>query len=326
MRHLVRLFSVCVLSCLFLALPSSGAASAPKTVSLQAPGGLPAAVGPSLVPGARVGSVGEGDLMAQSLSPGATVVEGACSAGNFYYDSAGSGQDLVAPLPLPAGAILWQVDVYGCANDTSSLTYGLMVNDATTGNADVLSSTPLAGPGVLHYTFSYSSGLTLANGHEWAVLTTGTSANAGFMGAVYQYTLPCLQLYPITPARVFDSRFTRFGGPIAGGTSRLVNVKNSIDVVTGNVVTTDAIPAGAKAISFTLTITGTVGAGWLAILPGTSTGVTASTMNWSASGQTLATGGIVALGSGSAERQVTIIVGTGGGRTQVILDITGYYA
>ncbi|MGD0248394.1 MAG: hypothetical protein ABSB75_05000 [Candidatus Limnocylindrales bacterium] len=328
MRRLVRLFSVCVLMGLFLALPSFSAASAPKTVSLQAPGGPQAAAtsGPSLIPGARVGSVGDADMMA----PGGTIsfaTGSACDPHGFEFNLGGPGSALVAPLPLPAGATLWQVDVYGCATDTSTLTFSVVDWDAIagTGTGGPASSVTPAGPGPLHLSFSFSGGLTLANGHEWQVEADRTSASAGFRGAIYQYTLPSLQLYPITPVRVFDSRFSRFGGPIAGGTSRLVNVKDAIDVITGNVVTTDAIPVGAKAISFTLTITGTVAAGWLAVLPGTSKSVTASTINWSASGQTLATGGMVALGSGSAERQVTIVVGSSGGRTQAILDITGYY-
>ena len=42
--------------------------------------------------------------------------------------------------------------------------------------------------------------------------------------------------------------------------------------------------------------------------------------------QTIAAGGIIALGTGTAERQVTLVVGGGGtASTDVIVDITGYY-
>jgi hypothetical protein len=326
MRRLVRLFSLCVVVGLFLVLPSFSAASGPKPAGFQAPAGPQVVPGPSLIPGARVGSLGWAD----AVPTGGTVFfasGAACDPVGFEYNTLGTNWALLAPLTLPAGATLWQVDVYGCATDTSTLTYRLDDEDATTGvGTSPGLSTTAAGPGPLHVTFSFSSGLTLANGHMWWVEIDRTSATAGFIGAVYQYTLPGLQLYPITPIRVFDSRFSRFGGAIAKGTSRLVNVKDSIDVNTGSVVLTDAIPQGAKAISFTLTVTGTVGVGYLAILPGTSTSVTASTINWSASGQTLATGGIVQLGSGSAERQVTIVAGgSTGSSAQAILDITGYY-
>jgi hypothetical protein len=44
------------------------------------------------------------------------------------------------------------------------------------------------------------------------------------------------------------------------------------------------------------------------------------------SGATLAAGGIVSLGTGTAERQVTLVVGgSGGASTDAIVDITGYY-
>jgi len=104
-------------------------------------------------------------------------------------------------------------------------------------------------------------------------------------------------------------------------------VKNAINPSTGAVTITDAIPGGARAVSYNLTITGTVGSnGWVAVLPGTSTAVTASTINWYASGQILANGGIIALGTGAAERQITLVVGgLAGSSTNVILDITGYY-
>jgi hypothetical protein len=64
----------------------------------------------------------------------------------------------------------------------------------------------------------------------------------------------------------------------------------------------------------------------VAVLPGTSTAVTASTINWSAPLATLATGGIVSLGTGPAERQVTLVVGGGGSAsTDVIVDVTAYF-
>ena len=64
------------------------------------------------------------------------------------------------------------------------------------------------------------------------------------------------------------------------------------------------------------------------MLPGGSTTITGSSINWTASGVTLANGGVVAFGTGSHERQVTFIVEGSAGyppRTQIILDVTGFY-
>jgi hypothetical protein len=128
---------------------------------------------------------------------------------------------------------------------------------------------------------------------------------------------------PIAPVRVYDSRFS---SRIVQGTPRAINVKDAINVNTGAVTTPNAIPQGAKAVSFTITVTNTASAGYVAVLPGTETYVTASTINWTGSGATLAAGGIVSLGTGTVERKVTLVVGgSGSASTDVVIDITGYF-
>ncbi len=124
--------------------------------------------------------------------------------------------------------------------------------------------------------------------------------------------------------------YSRFSSKMVQGAPRTINVKDAINVSTGAVTTPNAIPQGAKAISFTLTVTNTGNPGYVAVLPGTTTTVTASTINWSAPLATLATGGIVSLGTGPAERQVTLVVGGGGScehrrhrRHHRLLQVTG---
>jgi hypothetical protein len=332
MRLLGRILSLGALTLLLVTLSASGLAAAPRD-PLAGPGGAPTitlpggavVVGPSLVPGATVGAVGIADAYAYSSNSAADVVN--MNGQPVFWEYNSTGFDILASLRLPAGATLWQIDYYGYATGATSQSWFLLDQDTTTGadTAAALPATP-TGPGVLHATQSYPGGLTLASGHDWMIALVTTTSTSGYVGAIFQYTLPTVSLVPITPVRVFDSRFARFGGPIARGSSRLVNVKDAISTTTGVVTMTDAIPHGARAISFTLTITGTVGGGWVCILPGTNATATASTINWWASGQTLATGGIVSLGTGAAERQVTLVVSGGtGSRTQVIVDITGYY-
>jgi hypothetical protein len=248
------------------------------------------------------------------------------TGGYGYYntDVGGScGQGVVAALPIPAGATLWRLDVYGyqataAGGQSWSLNYANLPANGLQSLAGSITTNNAAGE--VTGSLIWTNGLAIAAGNEYFVAMSGTTANNAFMGASFQYTLPTVSLVPITPVRVFDSRFS---SKLTAGHPRTINVKNAIDVNTGTVTVTDAIPQGARAISFTITITGTVGAGgYVAVLPGTATTVTASTVNWSAKNQTLAAGGVVSLGIGTAERQITLV---SSGTTDVIVDVTGYY-
>ena len=139
----------------------------------------------------------------------------------------------------------------------------------------------------------------------WRKLTGPTAAGA---------------FHAINPVRVFDSRFPG-GVKINSGETKLVSVADGHDLVTGVVNQPNAVPAGASAIAFNLTVTDTVGAGFLTVAPGTASTVTASSINWSASGQNLANGLVVAVDS---SRQVRVFAG-GGGSTNFIIDVAGYF-
>ncbi len=325
MRLPVRVLSFGALLVVLLSLPSIGLAADPK-----GPGGGPSVTlsggnvvaGPTLVPGAMVGSVGLSDPFAYGTAAGATIVTVVTPAAYYQYNSPTGS--IFASLRLPAGATLWQVDVYGYTTGATTQAWILWdENMSTSAFTDSGSPSTPSGPGIVHGTMTFASGLTLAAGHEWFLQINPTSLSSGYIGAIFQYTLPTLSLVPMTPVRVFDSRFS---SRIVQGAPRTINVKNAINVVTGAVTISNAIPKGARAISFTITATGTGAAGYVLILPGTSTALTASTINWTGPGATLATGGIVSLGTGAAERQVTLVVGgAGSASTDVILDITGYF-
>ena len=128
--------------------------------------------------------------------------------------------------------------------------------------------------------------------------------------------------YAVTPARVYDSRVGTYSpnGVLSGGQNRTISVANSYNV-SGTLVTSNFIPAGATAVFANVTVVDTVGAGYLAINPGGTTAVAASTINWSANGQVLANGISLTL---NASREITVVNGSGGS-TQFIIDITGYW-
>jgi len=154
-----------------------------------------------------------------------------------------------------------------------------------------------------------------ANGDVWVCVASGTPgtwrkvAGSTTAGA----------FHALTPVRVYDSRFT--GGPIASPQNRVVSVADGHDVTTGLVNLPNAVPAGATAIAGNLTITGTVAQGFLAVTPGTATGISASSINWRGTGLDIANGLIVPLDN---NRQVRVFAG-GGGSTDFILDVYGYY-
>jgi hypothetical protein len=87
------------------------------------------------------------------------------------------------------------------------------------------------------------------------------------------------------------------------------------------------LPSNAVAVTYNLTVTETVGAGYLSIYPGDSTWPGTSAINWQSSGETIANGGTVALGTYTAPGQVFVLCGPGSDAvgTKFVLDITGYY-
>ncbi len=141
---------------------------------------------------------------------------------------------------------------------------------------------------------------------SWRKLGGGTTAGA---------------LHVINPTRVYDSRLPGAGGSITSGANRVVNVSNGIDLTTGAVTAPNVVPTGATAIAYNLTIAGATSGGFLAVAPGSATVLGASTINWTAGTPFLANGTLVKLDN---QRQIKVFAG-GGGTTDFIVDILGYY-
>jgi hypothetical protein len=88
-------------------------------------------------------------------------------------------------------------------------------------------------------------------------------------------------------------------------------------------VTGGAIPAGARAVTGNLTVTGQTSAGFLYIGPVAMNNPTSSTLNFPL-GDDRANGVTVALGAGG-KLGVTYAAGTLGPTAQVIFDVTGCF-
>ena len=128
--------------------------------------------------------------------------------------------------------------------------------------------------------------------------------------------------HAIAPARGYDSRRpTPLPGAISSGSNRVVSVKDGRVAASGAVDLADVVPAGARAVAYNVTIAETVGTGFLSVTPGDTASSEASSINWSASGLILANAGIVKLDD---NRSIKVFCG-GGGATQFLIDVTGYF-
>ena len=87
-------------------------------------------------------------------------------------------------------------------------------------------------------------------------------------------------------------------------------------------MTNNIVPVGTKAVAANVTVTGTTGTNNICINPGGDTSHNSSTINWFASGQTIANGVTLSL---NTTRQITAVAGGQGGSAHVIIDITGYW-
>jgi hypothetical protein len=119
------------------------------------------------------------------------------------------------------------------------------------------------------------------------------------------------------PIRLYDSRTLHIGGttrngPLSGGEDRPISIEldNDDQVI-------ELPVAAVRAVIINLTITDTVGSGFLAVgNPGPDGTRTTSNINWSASDQTLANLAVTTL----FESNLTIFAG-GGGSTNFIVDL-----
>ena len=153
------------------------------------------------------------------------------------------------------------------------------------------------------------------NGTFWVCVADGAPGTWRSIGA----TNSAGSLYAIAPTRAYDSRWPG-NGPLPAGASKVISVADGHDLA-GAVTAADVVPKGATAIAYNLTVTKTRGGGFLSVNPGSSTSFSSSSINWFGDNQDIANGLVVAV---DEEREVVVFCG-GGGTTDFIIDITGYY-
>ena len=127
---------------------------------------------------------------------------------------------------------------------------------------------------------------------------------------------------PLTPTRVYDSRALQpdYGRILEANTSRLIDVSRARDLRTGAPLA-QVIPQGTRAVAVNVTVTGTIGSGFLALAPGVAANFSASAINWTQAGQTIANGLNITLDSSLQVRAFAR-----GGSSHLTIDVMGYFA
>ena len=126
-------------------------------------------------------------------------------------------------------------------------------------------------------------------------------------------------LHAISPVRAFDSRWSG-NTRLSANLTKVVSVADAHDLA-GAVTTAGVVPPGATAIAYNITVTRTTGQGYLSVNPGDAVQATSSSINWFGENQDIANGLIVSL---DGNRQIKVF-GGGGGSTDFVIDITGYF-
>ena len=222
---------------------------------------------------------------------------------------------LFCSVPIPIGAALARVDMFGFASVAEAQQWAVLLIDMNTGVDTILASPTITGTGPTTTEFVPAVPAPLTAG-QWHVVFAETNANKSVRGAVVQYLLPAPPatpiVHPVVPRRVFDSRL--LGAKLAANEERTISVAVALDG-SGEVV-----PAGATAVAITVTVTETDGAGgFVSVFPAATPWPGTSTVNWFGPGQNLATAAILALGG---DRQ--LILRGGNAAAHVVVDVTAY--
>lgn len=125
-----------------------------------------------------------------------------------------------------------------------------------------------------------------------------------------------LQFYSVSPCRVVDTRGATGltgGPPMAAFQTRHFPMRGIC-----------GIAPGAVAVSLNVTVVQPTASGYLTLWPSGTTQPTVSTINFVPS-DVLANGAIVPLAAAMSSTEIAVFNGAGGS-TNVILDVTGYFA
>jgi hypothetical protein len=170
-------------------------------------------------------------------------------------------------------------------------------------------------------TFNSSTSLTVTSpAHATgtvSVTVTNPDTGAATKTNAYFYTPPVVatDFYTLTPCRVLDTRLddAPSGGPVLGAfAERSFPVTGICEV-----------PSNAVAAVFNVTVTGPTSLGYVTVFPGNAFPLGTSVLNFTA-GKVVANNAVVLLAT-DGTGTIRILNGSSG-TTDVVVDVTGYYA
>jgi len=262
--------------------------------------------------------------------------------------SGGSLTGLFAPVELPDGARIGAVVFFGQDDATENISVQLFRREVTfPSGGGVPSRSELAvsnfstatfsgvmavGEIISEVTGSSVSGSNFLERFYTAriILENAAGSNHVLCGVEVWYQVPVTSVdagtsfYPINPIRAYDSRQPAYpiNGVLSPNSNRVISIMDGHDNV-GTVIVPNAVPVGATAIAYNLTIAEPTGSNWVSVTAGDATsGIGTSFLNYTAASSELANAGIVPI---DASRRIALWGGTSPGSTHVIVDITGYY-
>ena len=290
---------------------AAAAVTALPTTASAAPGVLPAwspAV-PQAV-GAAISGLTYIGIDAEQFHPSAPPV-GPGDAGRLYEHSTGtkltSSGTLHAPISLPAGSTIYQVNT-GYQGQPVLTIYKrtLQQPQNSTGPEQAFLQTVDAGPGGPFSSTINLSPPVVIDRESTYTISYFVSPGQAIFGCTVGYTPPTQSFVPFSGSipRVLD---TREPGPLSG------------KLLPGQERVVDLGFAGARTAVINLTITETVGAGFVAVFAAGIAWPGNSSINWSSSFQNIANGVITAV---DANGRITIRGGAN--PTHVVIDRIGF--
>jgi hypothetical protein len=262
--------------------------------------------------------------------------------------SGGASTEFYAAVELPDGALIKQVIFYGEDNAASNITVSLgrtnvnvpvTIGASTRTDVEVNSFTTAGESGVVAVSSpntldevagSFGSPATGFN-HRFhtinVTLVNSALTNHVLCGVEVRYQVPTSAdpgtvFHPISPIRAYDSRNAAYPSPglLAPNTSKVISIKDGHDGA-GAVNALDAVPVGATAITYNITVGAPTGPNFVAVTPGDAASFLASAINFNGTAD-IANAGTVAI---DANRQITVWGGDQAGSAHIIIDVTGYY-
>jgi hypothetical protein len=220
-----------------------------------------------------------------------------------------NGERIWASLPLPAGSIVHQMNVGYIGSPIAEVSKRLITQPSPSQipNQVFQKSLPDGGGAPATTTFNFDPLVVIERESTYTVsFYIPSMGGAAVFGCSIGYLPPTQGFIPFTgnDPRVLD---TRLPGPLTG---KLGPDQERV------------VPlgfAGARSAVLNLTITGTVGAGFVAVFPAGISWPGNSSINWSASNQNIANGVITAVDGNGA-----IKIRGGANPTHVVIDRIGF--